>query len=187
MKKVVIINGRGSSGKDTFIGICELLAKSKVYNFTSVAVVKKAAEMLGWLGNKSDKDRKFLSDLKKLSIWYNDQPNEYMLYSLKNSDENSINFFHIREWEEINKFINDVKKLNINCDICTLLIDRDTNKDYYGNSSDDDIDINKYDYVIDNNCSMFELELKTIDWLSKIGVQTYENWNHKQSNGRNCT
>lgn len=184
MKKIVVINGKGSSGKDTFVSICEVLAKWPVYNFTSIAIIKKAAEILGWDGSKEFKDRKFLSDLKQLSIWYNDRPNEYLLYSIDKTEDNSINFVHIREWEEIQKFINSVKKLNKNYDIQTLLITRDTCDNIYGNVSDDEVDKGNYDLIIENNGSIFELELKCLDWLSKIGVGTYENWNCKESDGR---
>lgn len=175
MKKTVVINGKGGSGKDTFIGICEMLTQDQVYSFTSISIVNRAAKLLGWEGNtKTQKDRKFLSDLKALSIWYNDQPNDYMIYSLKQTEDNSINFFHIREKEEIIKFINTIKKENIQTDIHTLLLTRFNND--LGNRSDDGVNDIDYSFTIDNNCSIFELELKAMDFLTKIGVKThYEN------------
>ena len=47
MKKVVIISGKGGSGKDTVSKIASHLTQREVYNFTSIAVVSKAAEILG--------------------------------------------------------------------------------------------------------------------------------------------
>jgi hypothetical protein len=64
------------------------------------------------------------------------------------------------------------------------LITRDTCDNIYGNVSDDEVDKGNYDLIIENNGSIFELELKCLDWLSKIGVGTYENWNCKESDGR---
>ena len=62
MKNIIIINGTGGSGKDTFV---EFVSKySKVFNFSSVDKVKEVARVIGWSGTKSEKDRKFLSDLK---------------------------------------------------------------------------------------------------------------------------
>jgi MinD superfamily P-loop ATPase len=47
MRKVIIINGKGGVGKDTVIGITELLVNQPVYSITSIAVVKEAARILG--------------------------------------------------------------------------------------------------------------------------------------------
>ena len=57
MKNIVIINGYGGSGKDTFV---EFVSKyNKVYNFSSVDKVKEIAKLIGWNGKKEEKDRKF--------------------------------------------------------------------------------------------------------------------------------
>lgn len=170
MKKSIIINGKGGSGKDTFIRICEMLIHEPVYSFTSVSVIKKAAKFLGWTGTKTNKDRKFLSDLKALSISYNDQPNDYLIYSLNRTESNSLNFFHIREIEEINKFINTVRAEKINTEIYTLLLIR--NDDDLGNDSDNKVNDINYDFTIYNNYDIFELYLKVLDFLSKLGIRT---------------
>lgn len=51
MKQIVIINGQGGVGKDTFI---ELLASSKlkIVNVSSVDGIKELARMIGWNGAK---------------------------------------------------------------------------------------------------------------------------------------
>ena len=50
-KRVVIINGGGGSGKDTFVEFCAKHAK--VINISSVDKVKEAAKILvGWNGEK---------------------------------------------------------------------------------------------------------------------------------------
>ena len=76
-KEVIIINGTGGSGKDTFVKFCSKFAK--VTNISSVDKVKEAANILvGWNGEKDEKSRKLLVDLKKLSIDYNDAPTNYI-------------------------------------------------------------------------------------------------------------
>ena len=71
-KTVIVINGAGGVGKDT---LCELASKHfKVYNVSSITPIKEIASMCGWRGEKDDKARKFLSDLKRLTVEYNDYP-----------------------------------------------------------------------------------------------------------------
>ena len=61
-KQVIIINGTGGSGKDTFVRFCSEFAK--VTNISSVDKVKEAAKILvGWNGEKHEKARKLLDDL----------------------------------------------------------------------------------------------------------------------------
>ena len=64
-KQIVIINGTGGCGKDTFVSFVSKY--KRVYNFSSIDKVKEIAKLIGWNGGKTDKDRKFLSDLKKLT------------------------------------------------------------------------------------------------------------------------
>ena len=73
MKKAVsVINGAGGVGKDR---LCDLSAKHfKVYNVSSITPIKEIASLCGWDGSKDDKSRKFLADLKRVSIEYNDYP-----------------------------------------------------------------------------------------------------------------
>ena len=61
-KQIIILNGTGGSGKDTFISLC--LKYASCMSISSVDKVYEAASLLGWTGTKTDKDRKFLADLK---------------------------------------------------------------------------------------------------------------------------
>ena len=65
MKEIIIINGSGGVGKDTFIAMCDKYTYTK--NYSSVDEIKCVARQLGWNGGKTEKDRKFLSDLKLLT------------------------------------------------------------------------------------------------------------------------
>ncbi len=106
-KQVIIINGTGGSGKDTFVELCSKYAK--VVNISSVDKVKEAAKILvGWNGEKDEKSRKLLVDLKQLSIDYNDFPTKYVQEQYEafiKSDSNYL-FIHIREISEICKIKN---------------------------------------------------------------------------------
>lgn len=160
-KRVIIINGVGGSGKDTFAELC---AKHiKVINISSVDKVKEAAKILvNWNGEKNEKSRKLLVDLKKLSIDYNNYPTTYILEryeEFKRSDA-LILFVHIREISEIVKL---KKRLNAE----TLLIVNPRVPDITSNSSDANVNKYRYDYVIENAGTLEELEEKAREF-SKI-------------------
>ena len=104
-KQIVIINGTGGCGKDTFVSFVSKY--KRVYNFSSIDKVKEIAKLIGWDGGKTDKDRKFLSDLKKLTTEYNDMAFNSIKDAInifKNSDD-EIMFIHIREPEEIKRAV----------------------------------------------------------------------------------
>ena len=162
MKEIVVINGSGGVGKDTFVQFCNEYIP--IMNISSVDKVKEAAKVLaGWNGEKDEKSRKFLSDLKELGIEYNDAPFKYisnMAEEFKNSDK-QIMFVHIRESEEIEKC---KKCLNAK----TLLI---TNKNVAAintNVSDRDVDKYKYDYHISNDGTLEELKQKAKEFVEKL-------------------
>ena len=69
-KLVFITNGTGGCGKDTFAEILNDFVD--VTKISSIDPVKQFARFMGWNGGKTEKDRKFLSDLKLILIEYND-------------------------------------------------------------------------------------------------------------------
>ena len=149
MKKVVlVINGAGGVGKDT---LCELAAdRFKIKNISSITPIKEIAAQCGWAGEKDDKARKFLSDLKRLTVEYNDFPTAWAMkrYEEFLASDEQIMFVHIREGEEIEKFIRATGGV-----ARALLIrggDRMT-KSNYGNVSDDRVEDYSYDYYYVND------------------------------------
>lgn len=151
-KKVVIINGKGGVGKDT---LCEFIGKKyKIRNVSSITPIKEIGKQYGWDGGKSEKDRRFLSDLKQAFIEYNDLPTNYLLgqyVEFMMTQDESIMFVHIREPEEIQKFKD---RINGNC--YTILIHRDAVEKTYGNDSDDRVNDYHYDMDFYNNASIEE-------------------------------
>ena len=70
MKQILIINGSAGVGKDTFVD--QLSKITTVYHTSIINPVKEIAKRIGWTGEKTEKDRKFLCDLKLLIDTYND-------------------------------------------------------------------------------------------------------------------
>lgn len=160
--KVVIINGAGGVGKDTFIQFCKDFVE--VHSVSSVDVIKKAARVLGWSGGKQLQDRKFLSELKDLSSWYNDLPFVYLKKSYANMikrGEKGILFFHIREPREI-------ERAKETFSATTVLIKRKNLRTEYGNHADDNVEKYKYDYVISNNGTLDDFSLKAEKFVFDI-------------------
>ena len=95
-KIVIIINGSGGVGKDT---LCDIVGKHySTMNVSSVDPIKEIASKNGWNGEKDSKSRKFLADLKKLFVDYNDLPQKYLFekYNEFLANDNEILFVHIR-------------------------------------------------------------------------------------------
>ena len=152
MKEIFIINGSGGVGKDTFI---DFVSKHMyVENYSSVDKVKKIAKIIGWDGGKTEKDRKFLSDLKLLTTEYNDMPFQCMKKKVDNFYNDSIAsvlFLHIREPEEIDRAVKEFGAK-------TILIKRDKVKHIKSNMADENVYNYSYDFIIENNGSLEDLE-----------------------------
>ena len=161
-KKIIIINGSGGVGKDTFVEFCSEFANVK--NISSVDKVKEAAKILvGWDGNKDDKSRKLLVDLKKLSIDFNDYPITYIKNEADSFLENSeqdIMFIHIRE-------ISEIEKVNKLLNAKTLLVTSNRVEKILTNSSDANVDQFNYDYYIKNDGTLDELKEKARLFVAK--------------------
>ncbi len=158
-KQVIIINGTGGSGKDTFVRFCSEFAK--VTNISSVDKVKEAAKILvGWNGEKNEKARKILVDLKQLSIKYNDYPTKYIQeqYKIFEKNDSQYLFIHIREIEEIEK----IKKL---LNAKTLLVLNPRVALITSNSSDANVYKYEYDYKIENSGSLEDLKQKAKEFI----------------------
>ena len=169
-KQVFIINGSGGVGKDTFVELVstELNNSLKkfhtVVNFSSVDKVKEIAREIGWEGGKSEKDRKFLSDLKLLSGEYCDMPFESMRNKViefhKNMDSLLL-FLHIREPEEI---LRASKEFNAKTDLIT----RNSVKHITSNMADENVFNYDYDFVIKNDGAISDFREKAREFLEYV-------------------
>lgn len=174
-KKIFIINGKGGSGKDTFVENVNKYVPTD--NYSSIESIKQVAELLGWDGGKSDKDRKFLSDLKKLSSDYNDMPYtdilhyiSYFLTSMYNEDE--LLFVHIREPKEIEKVRSFYENNGIYINTIYIHNNRLINKTYH-NDADDNVVNYKYDYYVDNSGSIDDLDKEVREFIKSFQIRPF--------------
>lgn len=144
-KQIIVINGTGGSGKDTFVQFVSKYAN--IINFSSVDKVKEVATLVGWNPEKkTEKDRKFLSDLKRLTTEYNDMSfhsTEDAVENFRKSDA-EILFIHIREPEEIKRTVEAFGAK-------TLLIRRKGLEAITSNYSDASVENYDYDFTIEND------------------------------------
>lgn len=169
-KQIFIINGSGGVGKDTFVELVsaelnDILKKfHTVINFSSVDKVKDIAKEIGWTGKKSEKDRKFLSDLKILTSEYCDMPFKSIRSKVKEfveDEESKFLFLHIREPEEITRAVKEF-------DAKTLLIIRNSVKHITSNMADENVFNYNYDFIIDNSGTKGELNNKAKDFVQEV-------------------
>lgn len=163
-KLLIVINGKGGVGKDTMVE--ELAKRWRVRNVSSVDPIKEIARMCGWNGEKDNKSRKFLSDLKRVLIEYNDLPSRYLSSQcdkFATTDEH-IMCIHIREEDQIRSFVSEAKLPCI-----TVLVTRNTHdiNRVYGNVSDDMVDQYEYDIEFDNIGSIEESGERFRDIIKK--------------------
>lgn len=182
--KIIVINGSGGAGKDTFMDYCmDTDYANYIYRFSMIDGVKEIARQVGWNGSKELKDRKFLSDLKDLLDKYNNfafnytiEDIEYALWSDNwyNNLDNMLNtkklilFVCAREPKDIQTWV-DIHKAK------TLLIRRAAvNEQKYGNHADDCVEDYKYDYIIENNGSLEELKEKATNFINTLATEHWE-------------
>ena len=145
---VVVINGHPTSGKDTFVKLCSKNDKS-VKNISIVDYPKSIAELCGWRGSKLDKDRKFLADLLDILAEWDDIPFKKVCEFIEQCNNNII-FIHSRSPYDIERFKN---KFNAT----TIFIDNKNVKRVSNNHADNNVEDYNYDYIIDNNKGIVEL------------------------------
>ena len=148
-KIVIVINGKAGVGKDT---LCDfVIERYHAKKISSITPILKIAMDNGWDGTKDNKSRKFLSDLKRTFIDFNNLPYNYLIeeYKLFLQSDDDILFVHIRESDQIQEFISSIKN---SCVCATLLISNinDGEPIVFGNDSDDCVDNFPYDFTYHN-------------------------------------
>lgn len=189
MVKVVVVNGAPGCGKTTFENICDKYINDLPigyfeygkYSYTlilsTIDFVKKIAKECGWNGEKSLKNRKFLSDLKDLLTDWGDVPFKDIKKHIDRECQlglNTIVFVDCREPQEI-------QKLKDYFNATTVLIRRPGDTDTQtSNHADSEVFNYNYDLTIWNNSDIIGLEKKAkefIEYLKKEEVPHYVNVN----------
>ena len=169
--KYVIVNGRPRVGKDQFVDFClnELGNYGKL--ISSVDFVKEIARQCGWDGSKTPKNRKFLSDLKDLLTRWGDVPYQKVIHEINlfkydleyyEVEKNGVVFIMCREPEEILKFHRELGAITV------LIIRRAVEFEQQSNHADTEVYNYTYDYIIENNGTLDELEEKAKNFLKSI-------------------
>lgn len=142
----IIVGGFPRSGKSTFVSYCqEIIGEQYTLDISTVDFVKWLAALSGWDGTKTPKNRKFLSDLKRLLIEWDDVPYKETIKAAQNAradlDMYGITrtlyvFVQCREPEEIQKFVDRVGAR-------TVFVSR---KDHEKPTNESDIATRRYNY-----------------------------------------
>lgn len=169
MKVLIIVNGKPTAGKDTFVEYLDEILFSKrkqnVSNISSIDVVKHVATILGWDGEKTDEARDFLSNIKDLSTKFNDFPFTNIVNLIDHSSLPII-ACHIREPEEIEKLYNHYKE-SIHVHAIRLFVDRNVEVTST-NHADKLVNESEYDMYIDNNKTLEDYKYKVIGFYNLI-------------------
>lgn len=166
MSKVIVLNGSGGVGKDTFVSLLSYYYKGKIYNQSSIEEAKRIATFCGWKGEKTDRDRKFLSDVKRALIEWREIPYRQMLaFYEDHKEEDCIIIFHIREPDEIEKIVS-----NNFLDCITVLITNKHVEDITTNPSDAGVYNYNYDYILDNSGTLSDFDVTVLHFANDIGV-----------------
>lgn len=205
IKKIIIINGSGGVGKDAFAKrvIEETLKLAKrivpvenedycvnpevfyridniiTNNISTIDCVKSIAKMFNWNGEKSEKDRKMLSDLKDLMTVYNDYPfkritaqiTDWLRYDKTRPNDmydHSFLFAHCREPKEIDRIKNQFPN-----DTFTLLVQNPKVAKITGNHADKEVENYNYDFTVVNDSDLIALRKVAIDFYKKIFNQGF--------------
>ena len=166
--KIITITGVPQAGKDKFVEYAKE-SDYPVYNFSTVDFIKEKALSLGWDGNKDDKGRRFLSDLKDALSLYNDAPFQNVLYKIKSiPQDDAIVFVHTREPEDIKRWKEETNSIS-------LLVRRAVAEDnIYNNHADSKVFDYDYDYVYRNDGELKQLKIDAISFTNWIGGKNWE-------------
>lgn len=205
IKKIIIINGSGGVGKDAFakrvieetINLAKRIipVENEDYcvdpevfyridniitnNISTIDCVKNIAKMFNWNGEKSEKDRKMLSDLKDLMTVYNDYPfkritaqiTDWLRYDKTRPNDmydHSFLFVHCREPKEIDRIKNQFPN-----DTFTLLVQNPKVAKITGNHADKEVENYNYDFTVVNDSDLRALRKVAIDFYKKIFNQGF--------------
>lgn len=169
-KQIFVINGSGGVGKDTFVELVSVELNDRlkrfhtVVNFSSVDKVKEIAKEIGWDGKKSEKDRKFLCDLKILTSEYCDMPFQSMKNKVScflEDEMGKVLFLHIREPQEIARAVKEFGAK-------TILIKRDDVNHIISNIGDKNVFDYDYDFVIENKGTIKEFADKAKIFIREV-------------------
>ena len=175
---IVILNGSGGSGKDTFIEMVAQLSAKKghtAHRISTIDPIQKAMmAYLGWDGEtKEKKERRMMHEMKMSWSKNMDGPFLHVLKSLTGCLHEqtksygsvvSIYFLLSREPSEIGRMVEFYSEF---LPVTTALIQRRWGRKF-GNAADDNAHDYKYDEVIKNYADKDNLMIKASEFPFKV-------------------
>ena len=161
-KKIYITNGMARCGKDTFAKFLNDIVPTLKYS--SIDKVKDIAKLCGWDGGKTEKDRKFLSDLKLLTTEYSNMAFEAIKSKVNEFLEDSqyvVMLIDIREPAEI-------EKAKTAFGAKTILIENKNVKTISSNMADANVFNYTYDYTVKNNGTLDDFRENVEEFVSTV-------------------
>ena len=173
--KIFVVNGAPGCGKTTF----EYYARTYMLDYghvcmiySTVDFVKEIANKCGWDGTKTPKNRKFLSDLKKLLTDWDDVPFkkleerledfEMTLVRYECNPADGVAFIDCREPEEIKRICETFGAKSI------LVLGREVDMEALNsNKSDKEVFNYDYDITIDNSGNLDDLIAEVKRFIEK--------------------
>ena len=183
--RVVVVNGRPSSGKSFFEETCMKLTALHptsigwdenddiwVGIYSTVDLVKDVAKCAGWNEEKTPKNRKFLSDLKKLLTDWDDVPFREVRLRANRMAKDSGDWVFFVDCREPN----EIQRLKEAFNATTVLIRRAGDEIVEtSNQSDNNVFDYNYDLTIWNNFDIMDLQEKAKDFMRYMkGAPQYE-------------
>lgn len=171
--KIVVINGAPGAGKDEFVKQVKSIISFRCLNVSTVDFVKKVAGYCGWNGEKTPKNRRFLSDLKDLLTEWDDIPLKKVKDAIESyktiieccgiKEDETIVFVHVREPQEIARLAKEWGAI-------TLFIQRPNNNQTISNHADLEVANYKYDFYINNDGTIEDLNQKANEFLQILNI-----------------
>ena len=162
MGKVFVVNGWGGVGKGEFVSACREYSDGPIHIRSMVATTKRTAFLCGWDGNKDDAGRELISSIKAATDKYYPEFLALSMVELVNAFDCSTcsTFIDARETK-------DIEELKHRLNAKTILITNDR-IECPNCKSDKAIKLTGYDYVVENNGTLEDLEMKAGEFMKEV-------------------
>ena len=161
-KQIYITNGMARCGKDTFAKFLNDIVPTLKYS--SIDKVKDIAKLCGWDGGKTEKDRKFLSDLKLLTTEYSNMAFESIKSKVSEFLEDSQHVIMLIDIPEPS----EIEKAKTAFGAKTILIENKNVKTISSNMADANVFNYTYDYTVKNNGTLDDFRENVEEFVSTV-------------------
>lgn len=162
---VILISGYATSGKDTFSDyVIKYLPCAKKFPI-AYDLKEIASKYFGWDGNKDEKGRNLLIGIGSVGRAYN--PYIWVDKAIKRIKSESPPVAIVSDWRFKNEFIKVVEAFGRDS-VITVRIKRNVGRILDDISEHDLDDFMDYDYIVDNNGTLEDLEGAARDFIGRL-------------------